>query len=71
MVKTISQRKVDLINRVFDHYGDDAKLLVFNKVDESRLALWYLRYLREMLLYEFRHEATLTESPIVCRNIRL
>jgi len=44
MVKTLNQRKTDLINKVYDRYGDEAKLLCFNEITEGRIALWYLKY---------------------------
>ena len=44
MVKTLSQRKTDLINKVYSLYGNDAKLVCFNELSEDRIALWYLKY---------------------------
>ena len=43
MVKTLSQRKTELIEKVYAKYGNEAKLLKFNYLDRecTRLALWF------------------------------
>ncbi len=45
MVNTLDDRKKALINKVDEIYGDEAKLVCFNDVDNNRIALWFLRYL--------------------------